>query len=504
MRKKVISIDWFQYYALNERGAQLKVDTYFQGQKNPNNGNKTMYHICPGQESHAIYRDEFTICTTKGAMVHIFMHPKMSSIDYKAVSIKVANRLLYKSDWAWYLHDIIDYFGFRVVNITRMDICCDFQEFDYKVYQNRKGEYLNHAKHPHDIKTGARAGFLGYVAHQLKPSEFIHLYLQDGEWNNAETFVREGSNKFCAYGAKRIKSTNGAKEINDSTPINITSAFEYIRWGSRNSGVCTYLYNKSQELRDKKSKPWIADRWKQAGLDEKDGDIFRVEFSIAAKGMKLKKADVKAGMKPTNPDELRNLDIDDIRTQEAMERVFWSYAYKYFSFRRVGGQKYRKDMKKATLFDVDIEPTLLPSYYNNKLNSGRSEQNAAKCLERLQWQHLELTPGQQATIMNAITILQQCGVKKRDLAQRDMTMFTDFDEMVESIRMTDQQRKQIRRTMYNELSKQIRFIDDVRVEQCMEELEAIYECAKDFAIVQKDFYKTSYVNETDETYLIPY
>lgn len=417
--KYCISIDWFQYYGHKTPYTKLMHGTYFRGATKDKHGNLHTYYVGQCEEFHSMYRDSYTIYIDnsvkdfisrfqnlqfdsfeeamqatdevqkggrKYSMIHIFMTPKMSSIDPNSVSIKVANRLLYKEDWSWFLHDIIESLHIRIKNITRVDLCLDFQKFAYQ---------------------------------DLAPSEFIHRYIQDQTVAETETYVREGSNIYCVYGKKRMKAVNGEKEITDDTEVTVNSAFEYIRFGSRNSGVCTYLYNKSQELRDKHSKPWIRQRWEQAGLNEKDGDIFRLEFSISAKGMHLRKADVKRGMRAPRAKQFRALCRDDVESQRSLEQVFIGYLDKYFSFRLVGKQKYRKDMKRIDLFEFDIMPTLLPCYYNKAVNVGRSERNAALAIEKLRLTALDLSPEQESILYQAQNVLQAIGIWKRDFRDHE-------------------------------------------------------------------------------------
>lgn len=448
-----ISIDWFQYYCHKTTRTNIVHGTYFKGASRDKSGNFHTYYVGQCQEFHSMYREAYTIYIDNAAkdyvpykpsddyegfekamkhkdeskpsgrklsMVHVYMRPKMSSIDLNSVSVKVANRLLYKEDWSWYLHDIIEALHLVIKNITRVDLCLDFQKFAYTYYENAEGDVLPFEHEPRDMKSGVRAGFLGYVKKNLTPTDFIHRYVQDQTIATTETYVREGSNTYCIYGKKKMVATDGSKEVTDDTPVNVLSDFEYIRFGSRNSGVCTYLYNKSKELRDKKSKPWIRSRWEEAGLNEQEGDIFRLEFSISAKGMCLRRADQKRGMKAPRAKNFRKLCRDDVENQRQLEQLFIGYCDKYFSFRRVGTQKYRKDMKRIDLFDFDIMPSLMPCYYNTKLNVGRAEKNAAKTLEKLQYTILDLPTKEANILYKAQQILESLSVSIRNLKQEDL------------------------------------------------------------------------------------
>ena len=479
MGKNVISVDWFQYYALNERRSVLQIDTYFKGKPHPVTGYDTMYCIKGCKEPHALYRLSYTICSTDGSLVHIYMMPKMSALNPLSVSIKVANRLLYKRDWSFYLHDIIDYFGFTIKNITRLDIAIDFQYFDYEVWKNADGIYLERENHPKDAQHEECLKESGYTKHYLHPSEFIHCYLNDGEYNNAETFVREGSNKFCCYGSKELHATNGEKEINDDTEIHITSMFDYVRWGSRSSGVCTYLYNKSEELRSKHSKPWIKERWEKAGLNEEEGDVYRLEFSIQQKGMILTKKDRKAGMEAPKASDFIRLTADMVATQEKLDKLFWSYAYKYFSFRLVGKQKYRKNMKRITLFDVNIVPELLPTTISHRINAGRAEKNAARCIERLSYSHVFMSGNDQFILWRASEILQRFGVEKTELSNTDLEKVKDMEEAYERGDLSEGQKHKIYALMAEKIAFLTKYFDDPLIAQRTMELESAEQIASE-------------------------
>lgn len=471
MNKHVISVDWFQYWCKNERHVKLVLDTFFQGSHHPELGRRYNYQVCPGRENHSIFRDSWTICLNKASMVHIFMKPKMSGKDPDACSVKVANRLLYKQDWAWFLHDIIDALGFKVLNITRMDLCLDFQRFDYK---------------------------------DMQPNDFIHAYIADKCLDEDETYCREGSNVFCAYGAKRAKAMDGSKTIDDNTEISIKSSWEYIRWGSRCSGVCTYLYNKSKELRDKKSKPWIADRWKEAGLNEKEADIYRIEFSISAKGMQLTKRDRNAGRKSLTSEEVHLLSIDNVATQEELEWVFWCYASKYFQFRIVGNQKYRKDMKRVQLFDIDFEPDMLPTYINSKVNAGRAETNAAKVLERLQFTCLALTIPQQQILYQARQVLADVGVQLKDLRRKDVENTYDIIDLTKIPDLTSVQKDYIQRAMLSRMERAYPFYYDPRVVEVIDMLTANESLMREIALLPREEQPDIWLSQQDEEELCPF
>lgn len=435
MNKRVISIDWFQYWAKNVRRTRLVMHTEFSGTHNPTTGSKINYRIIEGMEKHPLFRDSFTITNHGAAMVHVFMTPKMSSQRNDAVSVKVANRLLYKADWAWYLHDICDALGFEVLSITRADICIDFQRFDYR---------------------------------DLLPNQFIHAYLQDQRDNGLPTYIRKGRNVFCAYGNKALKPVFAKSVVNGKTECMVKSYFDYIRWGTRESNVCTYLYNKSQELRDKKSKPWIKERWAQVGLDEKKGDVYRVEFSIKAQGMQVAHLEEDEVTHKLSVAEINKLTIDNYGLQAALEDVFWSYFDKYFTFHKVGNQHYRKDMPKVQLFERHTEPTLLPLHINTQVNAGIAEKNAAKCLERVMLTCLSLTTDQQQSLYKASQVLYNVGVNLRNLKTEKVRDPFNFEELYKIAELTPYQSRILKDYLTKQISEVLEYSSEANVQRAID------------------------------------
>ena len=55
--------------------------------------------------------------------------------------------------------------------------------------------------------------------------------------------------------------------------------YEYLKIGSRTSAACAYMYNKTKEMEEGKTKGYIIDTWKGAGFDL-SRDVWRIEVSI--------------------------------------------------------------------------------------------------------------------------------------------------------------------------------------------------------------------------------
>jgi len=404
--KYCISLDWFQLFGKRTAKTQLVLDTYICGDCNCPAGYRPAYRVLASRERHPIFREAYCVCLNGFPLVHIFASPKMSVMAPESVAIKVANRALYSSTWAWYLCDILRLTFIEPISITRIDICCDFQKF----------------------------------AGDLNPSDFIQRYLRDGNDPNDEQYIRVGSNKYCVHGNKRgyhgerpnywerriFKDVSGTDEgisphdFSDE-PLMTWSQHEYLRFGSRKSGVSTYLYNKSLELLEKKSKPYISEMWQSCGIIEDDTlPVYRLEFSINSKGLAVENKNARPIAKKIGCRDLRHLAIEDFSTQASIEDIFWGYANKYWRFKKVTQVKYRKDMPDIQLFDVQIESTILPRDISKTLDTGRAELNAAKTLCKIAEQFPCLETESRNKLMAASHILVNLGAMKKAVFEYDI------------------------------------------------------------------------------------
>lgn len=318
----IYSVDWFQYYCHQESNPQPGQE--FHGLQPNRQGYISTYKILPPREFSPIYNEHFCIALNGRPMAHCHYSPKMSALNSRSASIKVENSLLYSPDWCFYLHDMLAAMRWQIQNITRVDLCADFNYF----HNGRSPEI--------------------FAADYLRTASKKH-----------PTYLRVGKDKWYAVGTKYVSENK----------------VDYLRWGTRESEVCTYLYNKSKELREKNMKPWIARQWKAAGLDVTN--VWRVEFSINAKGLAL--FDLKKNL-------YKPLFATDIDTQEAVESMFHVYAKKFFHFKLCQAGDKRK---KANLPDVQLfpkireEPTLKHRSVCREVASGKTEKTLINKLNAL-------------------------------------------------------------------------------------------------------------------------
>lgn len=198
--------------------------------------------------------------------------PYSHIIQANAVQIKFANWLLYSRDALSVILALLDALHLNVLSCSRVDICADFARFS-------NGE------------DGQR---------------FISRYVS-GE------LARVGNGKF---------QVNGLQSVKDKSK----KVYQYIRFGSRSSSVCSYLYNKSAELEEVKMKPWIKDAWESSFLAQCDlsRDVWRLEFSITDNEFKF-----------TDGEEVKLINWQMLFDKEYLLCLYDCLLIKYFDIREV-------------------------------------------------------------------------------------------------------------------------------------------------------------------------
>lgn len=153
----------------------------------------------------------------------IVSKPHSPLLDQKMMLIKFDNWVLYGKNLPTYVDQFLKLNQLKFQNISRIDICADFQEFYNK----------------------------------MEPQNFIHKFVRS-------TAIKFGKcSKFRAVGSQ----------------VGSVHIFESLKFGSNLSEISYYLYNKKKEMTEVKWKPWIAEKWEKAGFNM-NKDTWRLEFSI--------------------------------------------------------------------------------------------------------------------------------------------------------------------------------------------------------------------------------
>lgn len=319
MKKQRITyaLDWLQVYCISKVFARdylsLMNKTIISPVMN-GYGYHNEYTIIKNKEVIVGYEWQATIVWKEFTIATIAAVPRDKKKDVRGCAIKMANPVLYTSTWYDLLNDLAIAMQWEIHNITRVDIAGDFN----------------------------------YFWHGLDPRTFIRTYLHRGKAG----YIKIGTNKFTCNGERDLYHAN----------------IDTIRFGSRQSGVSVYLYNKSKELKDKKDKPWIRKTWELANL--RTDAVWRLEFSITNQGAHVKR--VSDGL-------LHTLFHDDLSQAQNIKEYFHSFADKFFHFKHIevapknGKQKKKSQMKDVVLFNPEEEILFKPKSVNRARDTGRTE-----------------------------------------------------------------------------------------------------------------------------------
>lgn len=387
MEKVIISCDWFQVTCTRDARQCISEGMFVQGTHKTDEGKLLIYECVRSKEFNALFGNCVGIALHNFTLATIMCEPRVSTLNKSICLIKLANPLLYSARWCWYLIDIMSALKWKFHNISRVDVCADFNYF--------KGH--------------------------LDPREFIRRFLRSGQYDPENpSYYRVGSNKYATIGKKSVSK----QLVGGLSEVFCAHMSEYLRFGGRSSGVCVYLYNKTKELNDKHGKHYIRDLWRRSGLeDSEDCPVFRLELSILPNSMNLRNVgdvdeqserEMAKGLKQRQIGRwnVRSLAMDDFGSQQKVEEVFWAYASKFFRFKEVGRQLYKHNWPDVDLFDVNFSPQVKPFRISRPLDSGVSERNAASCIQRLLYLSTNLDIVDKVTLYNAIGILERQGAFK--------------------------------------------------------------------------------------------
>lgn len=240
----------------------------------------------------------------------IAREPSSQVLDKNIILIKFENWLLYCKDLKHIVINTLNKINFVCVNITRFDLALDFQYFQNNLY----------------------------------PEKLINKFI---------------SNKY-------LKKGKGKGTLIFNHNYNVSK--EYIKFGSNQSDICYYLYNKTKELNEVKNKPYIQDCWHENNFD-KNKNTWRLEFS-------LKNSNINIFNECTGElDQIRNgkeINLNYFLDEKFYIEFFWALVNKYFVFYKNTGTGKKCRMPEINLFN-DFSVTKNMQYITNKIENGRSD-----------------------------------------------------------------------------------------------------------------------------------
>lgn len=316
----VVSVDWIQVYGLlhspletlKPKSFSIKVEDYPTAQ----------------------FLRRSTISYEIDGRIRVFAHilhqARTSVIKENACQIKVINEQLYTAGWVSRLRSMIQELNIEYKSISRLDICADFN----KLYKG------------------------------LHPLTLIKGYL-------TQKYLKIGINQgYVAFKSMGYLISNQTKSLSKNFSLG-TQEYNGVTWGSKGY-VQTQLYNKTQELRDKGTKPWIVEQWINAGLDI--NNVWRLEFRIQKAGKSLELMETG---------DIFSLGLSEISDEHRFLELFQSYVDKYARFVKRDYHVKKQQMTPIILFSnlTDFQISIKRKIHTNQFVSMRTPNVLRKSLD---------------------------------------------------------------------------------------------------------------------------
>lgn len=322
MKQLCINLDWFEIFTYEPADFG-----------SPESFESIGFRVAMRDYGTRIYRQMFTVIADGTPWIEVRREPKSIASEGGilmdgACSIRLVNRSCYEPLAVKTLYEFLASLGYHykkkaICAISRVDICLDFRSF------------LN----------------------ELKPEQFIKDYL-------GGTYAKINQTRIQAWGQDFFSD----------------KYYHACKWGSPSSMVSTKIYDKTKEMAEEKTKPWIIDSWVHSGLLSSQADetsIWRLEFSI--------NSDCKFWITDTNKaDEYyQNNEIEVWCNTDNYMRIIAGLVGHYFKFVKVEPDKSKYKCDVVKLFDFDNCERYLPKPLRNLMESGRGERAAINKIRKL-------------------------------------------------------------------------------------------------------------------------
>lgn len=304
----IISIDWFQISVFIDINQWKNIEKLL------------FYNIKKENYSTKIFRNVYTISDGRQNknIATITTNPNSPIIKNNLAILKFDNWLLYQNYCKEYILQFLKDFNLVFNSISRIDICNDFNYFNYR---------------------------------KTDPSKFIKNFL---------------NNKIV-----KIRRSKGQVYFEQGDKLD----FQYIKFGSGTSRICSYIYNKTKELDQVKEKPYIREFWKKNKLS---GTIWRCEFRIQNFDFIL--IDSETGEIINYNGNLSGLNSIDI-LDNGFE-LFYALSNHYLKFKIAGVDSNKSRLNEFKLFE-NPNQKLFKKVYNDNIESSRAEKIFIKKLYEL-------------------------------------------------------------------------------------------------------------------------
>ena len=286
--KRCINIDWLECYCLEDSIGYPHNAQYFRDRG---------FMVREREYGTPVYEEMFVLLGTDDQpLLEIRRSPKSAKgkqihgvLEFNACHIRLTNRTCYFNNPVQVLQLFLEQYGFHYQRISRIDICLDFEKFDY--------------------------GDL--------PSDFVDRYMK-------HKYSKINQAELSAHG----------RDMWDGRRWNS------LKWGEPKSMISTKLYNKSMELEQVHDKPYIRQAWRACGLVDDEyyltklngtgetykPQIWRVEFSIKSSTRNWYVVEDCNGSKSKILSKRNTL--DNYQTKDDLMNVFFSLCEHYFHFKK--------------------------------------------------------------------------------------------------------------------------------------------------------------------------
>ena len=241
--------------------------------------------------------------------------------------IRLSNRTCYCPDPIGFLRRFLLDHGYRLKLISRIDICLDFETFD----------------------------------NGMSPEFFVSEYMRG-------TFLKLHQSRLHSYGSdyEVTLAAHGKDTIK-------TKVWNSLSWGSKKSSITTKMYNKSLEMRQKKKKHYIINKWEKAGLHPDLNDIWRIEFSLSS---------AIKGYVRIDDGELLPSSLSLYDNEDKLWRAWSGCASRLFIFVDKATATRKSRMKKIRLFDIN-DDVCKPVELSTEEDPTRTERMLIRYLNKL-------------------------------------------------------------------------------------------------------------------------
>ena len=272
-----VSIDWLALYCLMPEPSGCWQGVTGSGQhltdprpwryKVEDYGTRQFKHLCRvSYPNPAGGYDDFA---------EVQYEPCSKVLDNRAVIVRFVNRWLYLPDfWDMAAQFLVDN-RFRVNNISRIDICADFNQF----------------------------------------ATIAPMYLIRGFASKQYRHVGRG------VGA--LYFNHGVMKDRDTGRKDYGVQYTGLSFGTHSSDARVYLYNKSFELQTQGDKPYIRDLWRSIGLDVTN--VWRLEVSLKSKACTFRDKTFHQDV---------TIDVPAVHNKEHLAMLYHTFIRKLFAFVR--------------------------------------------------------------------------------------------------------------------------------------------------------------------------